>query len=217
MKTIQISQLKGENFDIHKLIESCVVIDKEDLNINRTRFKELIKDLESLNEALFFKQEKLNLQQKSIKKKLEFDKIKKLVDDLQVLDIGVLGKSKEVLERNKEIYELKLINKMSRYFTEIEKGNFTLLKILIQSDDKDDWKFLAFFLQKTIDLVNEEIKIKLNEVKSDLEKKLFDVFEQGRKSKNRTIMKSSYVALSELDLEHTLIQTFIYDLEIFKS
>lgn len=217
MKNIQISQLKGENFELNKLVESCVVIDKEDIDSTKSSFKDLIKDLETLREALFFKQEKLGIQLRTIEDKIEVDKIKELYKDLDGLEVTHLGKSKEVLERNKEIYELKLINKVCRYFSEVEKGNFGILATLIQSDDKDDWKFLGFFIQKTIDMVEGETRAKLNEVKMEFEKKLIGVFEQGRKSGNRTIMKSSYIALSELDMEHTLIQTFIYDLEIFKS
>ncbi|KAF9764208.1 hypothetical protein NGRA_0740, partial [Nosema granulosis] len=217
MRNIQISQLKGENFSLHKLIEASVVIDKEDIDSTKSSFKELIKDLETLREALFFKQEKLNIQLRTIESKIEVDKIKDLYKDLEELEVGPLGKSKEVLERNKEIYELKLINKVCRYFSEVEKGNFQVLTTLVQSDDKDDWKFLGFFIQKTMDIVEGDTKAKLSEIKTVFERRLIGVFEQGKKSRNRTIMKSSYIALSELDLEHTLIQTFIYDLDIFKG
>ncbi|EQB61381.1 hypothetical protein NAPIS_ORF01034 [Vairimorpha apis BRL 01] len=46
---------------------------------------------------------------------------------------------------------------------------------------------------------------------------MINVFDDGKKFNNKTMMKSAYMALSELDDNNTLLQTYIYDMEIFKK
>ncbi|KAK6090794.1 hypothetical protein P3W45_000039 [Vairimorpha bombi] len=217
MKNIQISQIKDDDFSSVEIIEENISINKKDTKSTYQDIKELISDVEGLREALFFKQEKLHIQLRGIKDKINGEKIQELYKNLDDLNIKPLGESKEVLQRNKEIYELKLINKILRYTIEIEKGNFNVLNALLKSEEKDDWRFLCFYINKTMETLETENKKKVLEISKKIQDKLISVFEEGKKFNNKTMMKSAYIGLSELDTNHTLLQTYIYDMEIFQK
>ncbi|WUR02405.1 exocyst complex component SEC10 [Vairimorpha necatrix] len=217
MKTIQISQIKEDDFSPIEIIENTILLDRKNSQTTLSNIKEVLQDIEGLREALFFKQEKLKIELRSIKDKINEEKILDLHKQVNSLKIDPLGDTKEVLQRNKEIFELKLLNKVLNYTIEIEKGNFQVLSSLLKSEDKDDWKFLCFFINHTLEIFEDENKTKLLEISKDIQDKLIKTFEESNKMNNKTMMKSTYIALNELDKNNTLLYAYIYEMPIFKE
>lgn len=217
MKSIQISQLKEEGFSCIDLIEGTLSLSKTDMNLTLNEIKEMLADVEGLREALFFKQEKLSGQLRAVKDKINENQILDLHKQLKSLKLDSLGETKIVLQRNKEIFELKLLNRVLRYTIEVEKDNYNVLTALIKSEDKDDWNFLCFYLKNTLEFFSGERKEHLLKISKDIQDKLLSVFEESKKINNKTMMKSAITALDELDNNHTLLQTYIYDMEIFQK
>lgn len=217
MKNIQITHLKDANFTPARILEKSIFINKKDCESTYKEILELKNDIIGLKEALFFKHEKLKLQLLETKKKIDGKVIENLNNKLLELNIKSLGKSKEVLQQNKEIFELKLINKIVRYNIEVKNKNLNILYSLLKSEEKDDWKFLCLFLRTTLETYDNDIKNEIIEISKKIQEKMINVFDDGKKFNNKTMMKSAYMALSELDDNNTLLQTYIYDMEIFKK
>jgi hypothetical protein len=215
MRNIHVSQLKAESFSLPALIEETISINASDTYQTHADLKEVIADLEGIDEALFFKKEKLSAKLRAIERGMNLEKIDELVQEIKRIDLAPLGTSKDVLERNREINRLKRIEKATRYLIEVEKGNMAVLDALISSDDKDDWCFVCFFLGHAMDSVaNQEELLKYSKM---IEEKMVEVFEAGQRQHNRAVMRNAYNALLEMNKEASLVQVYIYNLELFKS
>lgn len=215
MKNIHVSQLKANSFCLISLIEETLEIDENNVLQTHAGLKELLGDLESIREALFFKTEKLNMKLRTIEDGLKLDKMDELSREIGKMDLKSLGAAKDVLEKNREINHLKRIEKAVKYLIEVEKGNFLVLDSLISSEEKEDWRFVCFFLHNVMNsLESSEELLKYSKM---IESKMLHAFEEGQKQGNRTMMKSAYNALLEMNKEGSLVHAYIYSLDLFKN
>ncbi|KAM0671944.1 hypothetical protein CWI42_040890 [Ordospora colligata] len=215
MRSIHVSQLRAGSFSLESLVDEMVVIEEESLKQTREGLVDVLKDLEGIREGLLFKRERLGQKIRSIEEGVKLDKIDELVAEINGLSMEPLGTSREILERNREILNLKEIRRAVQYAVEIGKGNFSVIEGLCTSDDEQDWRFLCFLLANIGDVGegSQEI-LRYNKV---VEEKMLEVFEEGRKSNNKTAMRSAYNALEEMDKGISLINVYLYSFELFKK
>jgi len=215
MKSIHVSQLRAGSFSLESMVEEMVVIEEESLQQTREGLVDVLRDLEGIREGLLFKRERLGQKIRSIEEGVRLDKIDELVAEINGLSVEPLGTSREILERNREILNLKQIRRAVKYAVEIEKGNFSVVEGLCTSDDEQDWRFLCFLLAN-IGEVGERGQevLRYNKV---VEEKMLEVFEEGRRTNNKTAMRSAYNALEEMDKGIFLIHVYLYSLELFKK
>lgn len=215
MKSIHISQLRADSFNVRNLVEEAVEIVEDDIHRTYSDLGELVKDLEGVREALFFKREKLGLKLRTIEDGLKLGKIDELNKEVDRIDLRPLGASRDVLEKNREISHLKRIERATKYLIEIDRGNYMVLDGLVSSDEKEDWKFLCFFLYNVMgSLESSEELLKYSKM---IENKMVHVFEEGHRQGNKTMMKLAYNALVEMDRASSLVHIYIYSLDLFKE
>ncbi|KMV66245.1 hypothetical protein M970_040340 [Encephalitozoon cuniculi EcunIII-L] len=215
MKSIHVSQLRAGSFNLVSLIEESVDIREDSIFQTHAELVELVGDLESIREGLFFKKEKLNTKLRTIEDALKLEKIDDLSREISQICLEPLGSSRDVLERNKEINHLKRMEKGVKYLMEIEKGGFKVLDSLISSDSEDDWRFLCFFLYSISKVVEDDGELqKYNKLVED---KMLHVFEEGNKKGNKAMMRSAYNSLLEMGKENSLVYSYVYSLDLFKK
>lgn len=217
MKKIALSQLKADTFNPIALIEESVDIDPSHIRESCSQMKDVLSDLEALNEALFFKSEKLKKKLDSYDTNSHTDIIKNIEESLERMQIPALGDSRHILEKNKEIMELKKIQKYLRYWIEIDNNSEAVLEALLSSEVKENWIFLSELLFYSVKYRKEEEKEIFFNYSKKVEEKMVKVFQESLKSDDMIGCKAAFNCLKRLDKETLLLDEFIFSSDIFNS
>lgn len=216
MKKITVTQLMSEAFNPISHIEELVEIDIEDIEETIDKTRTLLSELENMNEALFFKSEKLKNKFESQENK-EFEKgINKSKELMRDLQIPELGDSISLLERNREIVEMRRIQKYLRYWNEMEdeKGSVSVLNTLLESEIKENWIFLAELVHYTIKYSNVNKKVYF-EYSKRIEEKMVRLFNKGIKSNNYSLCRTAFETLKNLEKTTVLLDEFLFGEKYF--
>lgn len=215
MKNIQLSQIKGETFSLISIIEECIEIIPNDVAGMKHDIDNVLVELEGLQEALFFKKEKIG-QNKVFDDDEKHRNLERDVENkLRRIKIEPLGDAKNILETNKGILELKLLQKIFRYTIEMNENTEKILSSLLHSDVPEDWIFLCtllFYSLKYNKLCNHEI---LQSYTKKIEEKIKNLFAQSREKNDISQMKNCYVALKELDKQFLIYESYMYGFDLF--
>lgn len=215
MKKIALSQLKTEVFNPTSIIEGAVDIRPNNPDENLRQMKDVLADLESLNEALFFKMEKLKKNLGAYDRNKYVEIIKSIEGFVERLKIPSLGDSRHILEKNKEILELKQMQKYLRYTVEIGNNGRQVLDALLGSELKDDWLFLAELLHYSIKYAREEDKEMYITYSKRIEEKMVRVFQESQRSKDLLTCRAAFNCLAQLDKETLLLDEYMLGNDIF--
>lgn len=216
MRPITLSDLKAESYNPVTLIERTVGINPEALEEESQRLKELISDLESLDEALFFKAEKTKRKLETYDTSKYMQMIKQMGESFERLRIPPLGESRDLLEKNKEILELKRIQKYIRYWMEIERNPGPVLDALLNGDVRENWVFFAELLFYSIKYTRSgEHKEIFFTYSRKLEEKMVRIFQSSLKAGDLAGCKAAFNTLLQLDKETLLLDEFIFASGLF--
>lgn len=214
-KIITLDKLKTESFNSVAAVEEMVDLDLCDLERSLKQIQESIAELEGLREALFFKAEKLKRDSALRENKRCVTAVATIEKQLKELEIPPLGNTFVLLEKNKEILELKAVQKYLRYFIELDKKGSQVLKTLLNSEIKGDWIFLAELLYYAIHCKEMDDKSQLFECSKKLEAKLVGVFRKSLKEEALSECYTAFQALVCLEKETLLLDEYIFQSGFF--
>ncbi|KAI5152477.1 hypothetical protein ENBRE01_2859 [Enteropsectra breve] len=210
MKKITIAQLKDDSFNALALIESAIELNPSSLQTSLHHLRAILLDLESSDEALFFKIEKLKHKLREYTKEKYVDIGNKIQLYMNHLTLEPLGDSRIILERNKKILEFKAMQKYLRYACELEKNPEPVLKSLLGSEMSHDWIFLSELLHYSIRFsktINKEILLIYSK---KTEEKMMQIFTKGIKDSKTSSCKVAFQALTNLEKETVLVDQYIF-------
>ena len=217
MSTLQLSHLKTSSFNKIAIVEDCVEIDPKNPQAVENAISNILTEMEDLKEALFFKKEKLGRNIDSV----EEDKQKKMLENIQQklrnVKLDPLGDSKNILEKNKTILELKNIQKILIYSIELNENPENMLNTLLHSDVPEDWVFmcsLIFYSLKYNKVVDHEI---LLTYEKHIEEKLKAIFRDKLESRDVSILKICVEALSQIGKQNLIYEVYVYSFDLMKN
>ncbi|KAI4291267.1 hypothetical protein PAPHI01_0541 [Pancytospora philotis] len=209
MKNVTLAQLKSEFFNTTSVVEAAVEINPSDIAKSHRALESQLASLEALGEALLFKKEKL-LRRMSTYDQQKYAKITAEVEAfLEKMQIPPLGDSRGILEKNKEILELKEIQKYLRYAVEIEKNPKPVLGALLDSKIKENWVFLAKLLFYFTKYRSEKEREVFFEYSKRIEEKMGGQFEKSLKEGDLIEAKAAFHCLQYLDKECLLLDEYM--------
>ncbi|ORD99223.1 hypothetical protein A0H76_1203 [Hepatospora eriocheir] len=210
MKKVSWQQIKSESFNLVSVVEESIEINPKDIPSSFSNLTNIIVELRSLKEALLFKKAK-QLKKVSITdsdKQIElFDKLN---EKIRKVKIEPLGDAKNVLEKNKEILELKTIQKIFRYAIEIENDPEKVLSLLLESEMREDWEFLCNLIYVYLKFGKNDNKTIFLNYSKKVEDKLVNLFKESYENEKYSQCKSAFKALEVLEKEKVLFETFLY-------
>ncbi len=210
MKQVTIGQLKSNKFEIETIIEEIVEINENDIEETIERLKKLLMNIEDLNEAIFYKCEKLK-QKFECEDEEYFETTNKYIKGfIQKLKIPKLGESQRLVQRNKEIIDMRRIEKYVKYVEEMETNcPEIVLDSLLNSKSKDNWKFMGELLYYVIKHLDCEDKTVYFQYSKELEHKMVSLFQEGFAKKNFSECRIAYEVLKQFERENVLVDEFI--------
>lgn len=217
MSKISLSKLKAESFNYIAAVEDIIDINSGELIKTVKQVQETESDLEGLREALYFKAERLKRNVFAQEDKRCEGIISKIERQFSTLNISPLGNTLVLLNKNKEILELKAVQKYLRYMMEIETKGEQVLKTLLNSDNKEDWLFLAELLYISMHFKEQEDKAIFLEYSKKLETKLVKVFSTALNDGGISQCKAAFLALSQLEKETLLLDEFMLQTGLFRT
>lgn len=209
MRKATISDFKGASFNPSTIIESASEYNLEEPVKTLDEISNTCFELESLNEAIFFKKEKMKLSLNEQKEQMLNDLCRELKTALNEIDIKEHSRTTEILARRKELMELRTLSKIMKYSLSIEKSELQILESLFKSEDADDWLLLAETVQVQINYGTGD-KSNFLIFSKKLEEKITDIFQNALENDNISMCKSCFEILTIIDKQFALIDVFLF-------
>jgi len=212
MKEISVEQLKNKLVNTNTIVEETLELHPESPEESRKNLKNLMGSVESLNDALFFKLEKLRSKIQGYNIQRYSDVEAQMNQFMETIQIPPLDDSILLLEENRNILELKAIQRYLKYYIEIEKNAKHVMSSLMESALDEDYRFLSELICYGIkygDLDNRSVYFEFGK---QLEEKMLRQFKEGLETDELTVCKQAFETLKNIFKETVLIDGYLNDL-----
>ncbi|KAL6121163.1 hypothetical protein NUSPORA_01966 [Nucleospora cyclopteri] len=217
MKNPTIAQVKGASFNLINVMEDCIEINPNDIERGFRGLERILTEIEQLNEALFFKKEKLKSKIRSEDEDKQLSLVQEIQSKLRKVKLEPLGNAKNILEKNKTILELKTLQKILRFSIEIETNAEKVLSSLLNSDIQEDWEFLCTLLYYCLKYRKESDKDIFLSFMKRIESKMSELFRESLEKKKYSTCKACYISLKQLEKENIIFETYVYSFPKFNN
>lgn len=209
MKKITMADLKGDSLDVMPLIENASEFNIEDSKRTLGEISDVCFELDTVREAIFFKQQKI-VQGLNEEKEKVLDQtcteLQKAIDEISSKDIP---QTSEILSKRRSLTELEVICRVMTYSLNTGDSVEPILNSMVNSNDEDDLKLLADVIHAHVNysLENNDIYVAYSK---KLEMKISGLFQKalkGEKSLNQC--KLYFEILKAVDKELVLVDLFL--------
>ncbi|EPR78499.1 Exocyst complex component Sec10 [Spraguea lophii 42_110] len=212
---INIKNLNNVHLDPFIYINERV--DIHDSNVS-SELDKFYQELLNIEEALFFKKEKLKKGVEEEKKGSVTEIINPLLIKFNKIKLEPLKNIEKILVLTKEIEELKNCHKILSILSEIDKRNYDTLENLYNSDDPEDWMFFSELIvvceqrNKQTEITEQIIKYSKR-----MEDKLNMEFKKAYMEENNIAMRDAYAPMNKLNRTRAVLKNFINNLSIMRE
>lgn len=207
MKKVTLAQLRSDLFDATSVIEDCVEIDPGSISGTFAALEAVLADLDALGEALFFKAEKLRSKMGTDDRKRCAEVASGIETLVGRLKIPALGDSRALLEKYREVEELKALQKTLRYAAEMDRDAAPVLDALLASDLQDDWMFLGALLARALRCGKDKEALLASSRRT--EAKMVGAFKTALRTEDLITARTAFRCLQALGKEMLLIDAFL--------
>jgi len=209
MKKITIADLKGDDIDVMALVENASEFSIEDSAKTLGEIADVCFELDTLREAIFFKQQKMLQSLNEEKEKVLDESCAKLQKAIEQVSSRNLPDTSEILNKRKMRSELEVISKVMTYNLNTGSSIEQMLSSMLNSDDEEDLQLLANIIQVHVNysLENNDIYVVYSK---KLELKVTAIFQKALKDgKESQQCKPYFEILKAIDKELVLVDIFL--------
>lgn len=208
MKKMTIADFKEYAFNPLLIVEGASTYDINETEKAKSEISDAVFELDALKEAIIFKREKMKANPSEKKMQLLSELYKETKGILGEIKPQQLESASKILQKRKELVELKVLLKTLKYSMNSEQTVVQVLDTLIDSDEINDWLLLAeiLYAHMTYSKYEKTVFVKFSK---RLEEKVAGVFQESVNSNNIHLCRACFDILSTVGKEYALIDTFL--------
>lgn len=211
MAYFNINNFKGGIINPISLINQTVSVEN---NGSENNFIDILSELDSLREAIFFKLEKIKTKENSEADDVILSEFNNWKREIKNISLPSLGPASDLFEKQKKLNELLKIQKILNCCINIKDNTDDNLEILLRSDKIEDLETLAFIIDlhlKYAGQSNLDIFLKYSK---KLEEKMISKFKDTMRNEDNILGSKIFNVLAIIGKEYAMIDQFLLSNEL---